>query len=49
MQGVRNRLSPWNRKTGWGMGNTIADAHVQFFIAYGKQPSLDGKYTIFGK
>ncbi|RSH93655.1 Peptidyl-prolyl cis-trans isomerase cyp10 [Saitozyma podzolica] len=21
----------------------------QFFIAYGKQPSLDGKYTIFGK
>jgi cyclophilin family peptidyl-prolyl cis-trans isomerase len=21
----------------------------QFFITYGRQPSLDGKYTIFGK
>ncbi|KAJ9103605.1 Peptidyl-prolyl cis-trans isomerase cyp10 [Naganishia adeliensis] len=22
---------------------------LKFFITYGKQPSLDGKYTIFGK
>jgi peptidyl-prolyl cis-trans isomerase-like 3 len=21
----------------------------QFFITYGKQPNLDGKYTVFGK
>jgi hypothetical protein len=28
---------------------TTPDISVQFFITYAKQPSLDGKYTIFGR
>lgn len=28
---------------------SLADKSSQFFITYAKQPSLDGKYTIFGK
>jgi len=32
------------------MANSGADTNkAQFFIAYAKQPHLDGKYTIFGK
>lgn len=42
-----NRMCPaWGCDSGSGSAVLMV---MQFFISYAKQPSLDGKYTIFGR
>jgi len=50
LQSLSDHLSQFNARGVVAMANSGPDTNKsQFFVAYSKQPHLDGKYTIFGK